>query len=235
MINPDQIISDTIEIFTQESLYKRFTAFVSEDNYKKIHRGFLTSTKLKINVQSFLDDIQPYKNDFAQWGKHHAELPRFGIALVNQDGKLKKNDPVNGSLYEWNSLNPEQLLIETDFRVPTKIMDLTCLKSLEIFNGHWCRSNILYWGKNGEFKPHIDTIVPSPWIRLWGTTKTEGLKLRYFNHDLNEMVSCEDIEPGRIYVIDTSMVHDAKTIEGDTYQFFLSVLPSAFNIIEEII
>lgn len=234
MIDVQKIINDTINIFQTDELYKKIDDFVSESDYKEIHKSFLTKTNIKIDVDNFVSEIQKYQKDFVQWGKHHSQLPRYGVALVNKTGKIENNDPINGSLYEWNSLNPHDRIIESDCTTPTKILDLESLNPLRIFDNHWCRSNILYWNKNAEFFPHIDNIVPSPWLRLWGTTDPKGLQFRYYDDKKNDMVTCKNIEAGRIYIIDTSLVHDVKLSVDNNYQFFLSVLPSAKNILKEI-
>jgi len=70
--------------------------------------------------------------------------------------------------------------------------------------------------------------VPSPWIRLWGTT-SNSIKLRFSNK--NKLEDYGDVEPGRIYIIDTSLVHDARCTDKKAAQFFLSVLPSAYDIL----
>ena len=48
-------------------------------------------------------------------------------------------------------------------------MSMPSLKPLNILDGYWCRSNILKWHKDAMFVPHVDTIVPSMWIRLWAS------------------------------------------------------------------
>ena len=122
---------------------------------------------------------------------------------------------------------------QSDCLTPTPVMQLESLEPLHMFKGHWCRSNILKWDQSADFKPHIDTIVPSPWIRLWGTTNPENIDIRYDNGQ-GELVKADNIEAGRIYIIDTSIVHTASSINGTVYQFFLSVMPSAINRLKEI-
>ncbi len=48
------------------------------------------------------------------------------------------------------------------------------------------------------------------------------------------MKSITGIESGRLYLIDTSQVHDAVS-HDEVYQFFLSVSPTALNIIKELL
>mgnify|MGYP000860797393 CR=1 FL=1 len=39
----------------------------------------------------------------------------------------------------------------------------------------------------------------------------------------NEMIECKNIEAGRLYLIETSTVHDARCINTELYQFFISL------------
>jgi hypothetical protein len=206
---------------------------LDQPRYQHLHRSFLTSTTLKIDVELFKSEIKSFSDYFFQWGKHHAELPRYGAALVNQDGILHNNsDPINGSLYEWNSLNPDHSIIESDCQMPTEIMNLPSLSSLDIFRDCWYRSNILKWNKGARFLPHIDNLLPAPWIRLWGTTSS-NISLRYWNNV--EMIEVKNIVPGQIYIIDTSLVHDAESFEDDVYQFFLCVSTGAYDLLERLV
>lgn len=236
-VDTTKIISDTLAVFnkseTQRKKFNEITEYVSEKDYELLHRNFLTPTSLKVNVDQFLIEVEKYQNYFEQWGTQHTQLLRYGLALVNQDGILKKNDPINGSLYEWNVKFPEDPIIESDCLVPTPVMQLESLRPLTVFDGHWSRSNILKWGGHADFKPHIDTIIPSPWIRLWGTTDPNNIEVNYDNGQ-GELIKVNNIEAGRIYIIDTSVVHTATSINGTVYQFFLSVLPSAINTLKEI-
>ena len=45
------------------------------------------------------------------------------------------------------------------------------------------------------------------------------------------MKDVTDIEQGRVYIINTTLVHDAYTRADDTYQLFLSVKPSAREVL----
>lgn len=238
IVDTEKIITDTLKVFSQSSAQQKkfaeITSYVNEKDYKFLHKNFLTALPIKIDCDLFLKEITDYQKYFEQWGTQHTHLPRYGLALVNQDGVLKNNDPINGSLYEWNLKYPNNPIIESDCLVPTKVMNLKSLKVLSVFNGHWCRSNIFKWNNSAEFKPHIDTIVPSPWIRLWATTDSNKLDVRFAN-SRGEMIKVDNIEPGRVYIIDTSLVHDAVCHSDDVYQFFLSTLPSSINILKDML
>lgn len=235
IIDAEKIISDTLKVFNhspaQRKKFREIKSYISRKDYKILHRNFLTPLSIKIDCDLFLKEIEQYSDYFKQWGEQHTHLPRYGLALVNQDGILKKQDPINGSLYEWNLKHPDNPIIESDCLVPTEVMKLESLKPFSTFKGHWCRSNILKWDISAEFKPHIDTVVPSPWIRLWGTTDPDNLDLRFVNNT-GELIKVNGIEKGRIYIIDTSIVHDAISHNNNVYQFFLSLLPSSVLILK---
>lgn len=238
MIDADQIITNTKEVFfkskIQKEKYSKITEFIDLEEYKALHKTFLTPLAIKIDVSNFLEEIKQFDNFFEPWGNEHRHLPRFGLALVNQDGSFKSKDPINGSLYEWNKNNPNEPIIESDCRSITPAMNLDSLRPLNIFNGHWYRSNILKWHEGAEFKPHIDAIIPSPWLRLWGTTSSTDMEIRFWNPSSKKMQAVYNIEPGRIYLIDTSLVHDAESF-GDVFQFFLSVDPGCSKKIKSLI
>jgi hypothetical protein len=230
-----QIIPNTVKVFTSNSLARKMQELpcVDEEKYKLLHKRFLTPLDIKINVDQFIKEIEYYNSFFQPWGNN--TLTRYGLPLVNYNGKYDNElDPTNNSLTDWNKKNPDNQLIETDFRTTTDVLNLSSLKSLRVFDGTWCRSNILKWNNGAGFKPHIDAIIPCHWLRLWGTTSAKSFELGYYKD--NEWVVVQDIEPGRIYLIDTVLIHKAKSTSDETiYQFFISVDPSAINLIERLI
>jgi hypothetical protein len=238
IVDAEKIIQDTKDVFFRSEIQKKnfskIKDFVNETDYKRIHKTFLTPLKINIDVDLFLTEIEQYSRHFEKWGSTHSELPRYGLALVNQDGKLKSNDPINGSLYEWNEKHPDHPIIESDCKLPTEVIQLKSLTPLSVFHGMWYRSNILKWESGAEFKPHIDTVLPSPWFRLWGTTDSKNTVIRFCDHNTKTMKDYSNIESGRIYLIDTSVVHDAYST-GDVYQFFLSVNVASSNKLESLI
>lgn len=237
IIDSKKIIEETLKTFSnsiaQQKKFSSIEKYIDEAVYWQLHSSFLTPTVIKIDCDQFVKEIEKFSKNFEQWGTQHTHLPRYGLALVNRDGRIKKQDPINGSLYEWNVKFPNTPIIESDCISTTKVMSLHSLAPLHALDGHWCRSNILKWYSGADFKPHIDTIIPSPWIRLWGTTDPNSLEIRYDNGN-GTLVKAEGIEAGRIYIIDTSLVHDAVCKDNMVYQFFLSVLPSAINTLKEL-
>jgi hypothetical protein len=233
MIDVDSILTLTNTVFKNSGALDRITETISAEDYKALHTNVMAPLPLKIDVEKFLIEIKTYSNYFEQWGTDF-DLPRYGLALVNQLGILHTPDKANGSLMEWNKNHPEDPCLEVDFTVPTPIMNIPSLSSLRIFQGHWYRSNIFKLEKDSLFHPHVDTVVPSPWLRLWATTDSENTQVRFWNTETQSMRTVTGIEAGRIYLIDSSVVHDAHSTDT-VHQLFLCLKPSAYGIINDLL
>lgn len=198
---------------------------MSAEEYWEIHTKFLIPTEYLIDVNMLIEsNIKQYA---LPWGTNRPELndTRLGIPLINFDGKLNHNDISIGPLDHYNKLNPDTPLIETDFEEPTAILDLPCFDGIEPLKEYMIRSSLLYWKKGANFVPHVDAILPAINLRLWGTTQPDNIQLRYESN--GEMVVCEDVEPGRLYLIETTTLHDAACVKDEAYQFFIAVTNDA--------
>ena len=241
-VDREQILQDTYNAFNSTPQQKEAVSKLEEKvgripeaAYKALYTSPLVPTGLKIDVELFNYEIRRYDNWFEQWGHTMDYLPRKAIALVNEDGYIKTDDPVNKSLYEYNVDNPSNPKFDCDFRKATEILDLPSLEPLGVLDPYWCRSNVLKWEEGGKFVPHIDcTIDTVHWLRLWGTT-TNNLRLRFDINGDGELTEHEDVECGRIYLIDTSLIHDARCIKGTSHQFFLAVLPKAYHLLTDLV
>lgn len=230
MIDREKIINDTIAVFKNSKERLSNIRGLEKEKYRKLHYQPLVPLNIKIDPYQFHQEIIEYDYAFEQWGKDHTHLSRYGAALVNRTGTIHKDDPINGSLTEWNSKNPQIPIIETDCTVPTEILDLPSLSPLRILDGYWCRSNILKWNEGAKFLPHIDTILPAPWIRLWATTCSDNILVKFY---IDNDIVTPNIESGRVYLIDTSIVHEAECLYNTNYQLFLSLSTESINILEK--
>jgi len=238
IVDADKVISETIDVFTKSGALERFKTFtdvIDKTEYQQFHPTPLTPLDIKIDCKQFMTDIKVYDSYFEQWGTTHTQLPRYGLALVNEHGVLHNNDPVNGSMMAWNKQHPGVPFLDLDFTTPTPVLGIPSLSPLSVFDNHWCRSNIFKWHAGAEFYPHIDTIIPSLWFRLWGCINPSGLHVRFYDKVLGKMKDVDKVEPGRLYIINTSLVHDAYAIADNTYQLFLSVKPSARAVLSKYI
>ena len=111
----------------------------------------------------------------------------------------------------------EDLINETHFTQRTFALNIKSLAVIDELKPFMYRSLILKWDFLGHFKEHIDTWHPTHWFRLWGTTNPDGMVLRYNGKEET------DIEPGRLYLHDSSIWHDAMSFEDNTYQFFIAL------------
>jgi len=121
-------------------------------------------------------------------------------------------------------------MLENDFKTPTDILNLQCFDVLKSLRKYMVRSSILYWKKGANFDPHWDVILPTVNLRLWGTSDPSNIQLRYKNNE--EMIVCEDVEPGRLYLIETSTIHDATCLQDDGYQFFIALNVNSYETLK---
>jgi hypothetical protein len=97
-----------------------------------------------------------------------------------------------------------------------------------------CRSCILYWKNGANFLPHYDVLVPTVNLRLWGTNDPTSVSLRVKRND--EMVEvAHTAEPGRLYLIETSTIHDAACTGDNVYQFFLALNIFSYDTVKDIL
>lgn len=207
-----------------------------EDDYWKIHTDFLVPLPIQIDIDQFKQQIEPYKQYFKSWGNNRPELNeiRKGLPLVNLSGKYDEIEDISiGPLDEHNKAHPENCFLENDFIQPTDILNLPVFDCLDNIKEYMCRSSILYWNYPANFKPHWDVVLPTVNLRLWGTDNPDNVELRYKKNE--ELVPCENIEAGRLYLIETSTVHDATCIQDEVFQFFIALRVDSYNKIKELI
>jgi len=211
------------------------TRKLNTELYWNLHTDFLVPTIFKIDVEEFEADMWQEKNRFLPWGTNRPELNeiRQGMPLVNYDGRLSDNDISIGPLDHHNKDNPDNCLLECDFVEPTALLNLRCFDTIKRIKSYMCRSSVLYWKEGANFLPHFDVILPTVNLRLWGTNNPNNVSLRYKKDD--EMIRCENVEAGRLYLIETSTIHDATCINNDVYQFFFGLNIDSYPLLKECI
>ena len=198
--------------------YETYKAQETIDNekYFNLHSSSLVPTSILIYINLFHNQIEKYRGKFSRWGVNHTNFPRYGIPLTNLTGSLEEeNDPSRMPLDEHFMYHQDKYIIhDNDVTVHTEICDLSSLNPLDQIKPYLVRSSVLRWDAMGHFKPHIDVELPAPNLRLWGTTNPNMfLKIN------GQLI--KDLEPGRIYIIDTSKIHEGWATENDVYQFFI--------------
>ena len=233
------IIDDTMSRYTSEKLLakKKNAEVITEQRYKELHTKNLVPLDITIDIDQFTSEISKYDSYF-KYSNHRGkrDIESYSLPLVNSNGKIDNvPEPTVGSLTEWNMLYPEDPYIDIDFTTPTEIMQLHSMKPLQLhFDGHCSRSNILKWGVGGKTNPHIDNKIPAYWYKLWGTTNTDSYVLAFYDEVTDSFIQEENIEPGRIYLIDSAKVYFAKGSLDFIYQYFISVRPSAYETIKKL-
>lgn len=229
-VDTGKIIDQTLEIFKSSGAYDRLQTISSlnEIDYRLLHKNFLTPIDITFDHLSLEKELFEFEKYFESWGLNNRDQSRQGLALVNETGYLFHGDPINGSLMEYNHKTGKPFL-EIDFTFPTAAFEVNSLKTIKSLSDRWLRSNILRWKEGAKFVPHIDAVVPCHWLRLWAIDKPENIILRYWN---GSMEIVKDIEPGRLYIIDTSLIHDAVCIGPICHQLFLSLPIEKFYLLK---
>lgn len=227
---------------------------IEKDTYLKLHTAPLVPTNMVINIDNFYISMQKYKYAFRSWGEKKKHMPRYGLPLVNREGNLYNNpEPVCYPLDEWiENMTQEEKAnnLDRNFNVKTEVLDEVCFDSLSSIKQYMIRSCILRWDKETFFHPHTDTWFPSPILRLWGTNEPDKVKIRFDknlqrsnpwevpNEETIELRDFEDIiiDPGRLYVIDTNIIHSARSLVNEpTYQFFIALHSDGYSLIKDLV
>ena len=80
--------------------------YISEEDYERLHTQNLVPLDININVKDFLEDMNEYDSHFYQWGDKFTDLPRYGLPLVNENGRMDNDpEPVCWPLDRWNFVN----------------------------------------------------------------------------------------------------------------------------------
>lgn len=199
---------------------------IDELPYMELHTDPIVETDIDIDIEQFKLEIEQYKDKFSYWGETHKSFPRFGLPLVNLTGSLEEeNDPSRMPLDEhfMRFQNIETMTLDHEILTKTEVCDLPSLKPLmDVFGQYLCRSAILKWNAMGHFKEHVDVVKPAPNLRLWGTTSAE-MQLKMDGKIINS------IKPGKIYIFDSSLKHEAHATGNNVYQFFIGLTIDAYD------
>lgn len=188
--------------------------------YNELHTSPIVETDVDIDVDAFHEEIKEYEKWFTQWGSTHTEFPRYGIPLINNSGRLDEENDVSRMAWDEHFQKfqkKDEILMDYHCTTPTPVSKMKALEPLmTAFGEFMCRSAILKWDTLGHFKPHVDVRVPAPMLRLWGTTST-NMQLKMGGKIINS------IKPGKIYIFDSSLVHEAHATGNGVYQFFIGL------------
>ncbi len=226
-------ITTTNEYIIDKDETKQYEYF---DKYNNLHTQFIQPLDIKINIPLFEEEIKQYHNKFRTWDINRPHLPRYGISLVNDDGDIHKEEDLGCSVFDQRNkhLPVEKHLNERMFTKKTEVFNnLSSLRPLDVISDHMLRSNILLWHKDASFLPHLDTLPDQDnYLRLWGVNNPTIYTFHSTEGDCMEFV-----EPGRLYLIDTTKFHYAKTTDNWLYTFFIALenTDEAFSCIKDLL
>ena len=226
---------------------------ISIEDYDKIHTNVINPLNLYIDVDKFHVAMDKYKYAFRSWGERKKHFLRYGLPLVNKEGNMYNNpEPTCYPLDEWiEGMSPEEIdrNLDRSFTVPTEALGDPAFDSIDIVKPFMLRSCILRWDEPSFFYPHSDTWIPSPILRLWGTSEPEVVKIQFDKQrrrvrptqvsklddvEVEDFVEFE-IEPGRLYLMDTSTIHAARSlVDRSTYQFFIALHSDSYSVVDNL-
>lgn len=203
----------------------------SYEEFLEFQPELIIPLDIKIDVDQFKNEIEPYRKYFRKWGTTRHDYPRYGISLKNLTGRLDDDiDPACWPSDKWIQENPNNRLWYHDYKHFTELVDLPSLRPMKVIEQHMLRSNILLWNRSGHFIPHVDIdkrLITH--IRLWGVTSNSDAYTLAFGGKI-----IEDYEPGRLYLINTIETHEAYALEDDVFTFLLNYDLSAKQTLSEL-
>lgn len=211
-----------------EKMLKDQDEFDYFDKYYDLHKEFLQPTSMLIDIDLFHQEINQYHSLFRQWGNNRPHIQRYGISLFNLDGDIRGEEDIGCQPLD---LAPKKYQDEKLFTTPTEVYkDMISMRPLDPLKDYYCRSSILLWHKGGSFLPHVD-LKPSKQfdLRLWGNSDPDG----YIFNGVGEIV--DQVEPGRMYLCDTSKWHYAKATKDWNYTFFISFNRTAIDFVKTLL
>jgi len=192
------------------------------DSFYHLHKTFIQPLNIKIDIPLFEEEIKQYHKFFRSWDINRPHLPRYGISLVNNNGLIRQKVDLGCSVFDQRNkkLPKNKHLNERLFTKKTEVYkNLKSLRPLDVLSDHLLRSNILLWHKDASFLPHLDTVPRShSYLRIWGVNNPSIYKFHSADGDC--MIN---VEPGRLYLIDTTKFHYAKTTGNWLYTFFIAL------------
>ena len=164
--------------------------------------GKVASLKQFVNVHDLNNKIKTFEEHFKYYNPRKKGYNRYGLSLTSRDGGFS-GIPDLDSLLEYNRENGTNL-DETDFRKWTPFFKACeeLQKIMQPFQDFIGRSHILRLNKGGFFPFHRDSLDFIP----------KSFRLFISLSSYNQFVFLLDdermlFEPGRLYFIDTQLVH----------------------------
>lgn len=211
-----------------ETLQHESDTFDYFDKYYDLHKKFLQPTSMKIDIDLFHQEIKQYHSLFREWGIGRPHLPRYGLSLYNLDGNIRGETDVGCQPLDTAPLEYQD---ERLFATPTEVYnDMESMRALDPLKEYYLRSSILLWHKGANFLPHVDLMPTKDYnLRMWGNSDPDG----YVFNGVGEIV--DQVEPGRIYLCDTSKWHYAQATKDWNYTFFICFKRTAIDFVKTLL
>lgn len=218
---------------------------IDPKKYESMHQGKkFIPLNFTIDLELFNSEVFRLKNKFESWGIRKTELSRKGIALTETSEKVVhdyKSGPANWPLDVWNWYHPEKPLADVDFNSVSKYSRQfkSLQEILSTFDGHLGRTNVTWWNSGDYFNTHFDVDLDHPInYRLWLSNYT-GNEHKLFmgerSPDRNMTQISNEMEPGRLYLIDTSRYHKGEATVDNVFSLLMTLQPSATNLLEKLL
>ena len=174
--------------------------------------GNIFPLNIECNPEKLLQEIKPF--DFYQYNTTKPDIPRVGLSVTSLDGKINSGD--------LESLRDTEYK-ESSFRVLTDVYykSKEVQKLIDPFKSWIGRSHILNIKKGGYFPPHRDELSEEQHtFRILIPLKAFNPPHHYFIHGDN----ITHLNEGRMYFINTNMVHSSMSFSNDTFMAVMNVI-----------
>lgn len=186
--------------------------------------GNVIPLNIKIDCNMFMNDIEDFKNDWVDY-LPRTDRPnnRKALAVTNLIGKSHIDNPsLAQASYEAN-----RRLSETEFNQPTFVYNCPSLKPFLDMWKPLGRSFLVKSDIGGHFVPHRDQpAMPRDVFRLVAFLNNCGPLDYDWLMDDKKM----QIEPGRVYYVNTRLMHRTISWVNDSIHLILNVPFTTENV-----
>lgn len=226
-----------------EGVMKHFFSkpYIDSTVYNTIHSDLeFRPLNFTVDLEKFNSEVISLKDKFESWGVRKTELSRKGLALTDTKTKVKhdyESGPANWPLDVWNWYHPDKPLADVDFDQLSKYArHFESLKEImDTFAPYLGRTNVTWWNNGDHFTKHFDVSIERPVnYRLWMSNHTgHEHELWMGGRDKNDPMTqiSLDMEPGRLYLIDTSRYHAGGATVNNVFSLLVTLKPSATDLL----
>jgi len=224
----EKVKSDPMPVFNKFRMLRS----LDQDAFGKKLPSFMNPTDIKLDADLFDHCCKKFNKYFVSWKNEETKQiyeNQYALPLVNKTGQLDLDDVSIGNLEDINRAVNYYITLENDFLIPTEVLDDPVFSVLNNFKQHMLRSSIKRWEVGANETPRTDMVMPTTFIQFWAFDKPQNLTIRYEdNFDLVEQVN---IEPHRLYAVNTNLVYDKVCTSDSFLQLSITTSIDIFNAI----